>query len=143
MKYTTNDLYVRCFERKDFDKNADKFLIGFLSEDRTILKDVVTQQVVEVASGEFIKLIRLRKLRSNDGAQMALGFMTGRKGTDASPRQKLLAQYIDDILAKDEISEKEVAKIKKIISNEVVKTHQKQLNKENVSEDSELTMQKE
>ena len=140
MKYTTNDLYVRCFERKDFDKNADKFLIGILNEDRTMLQDVVTQQVVEVVSGEFIKLIRLRKLRSNDGAQMALGFMTGRKGTDASPRQKLLAQYIDSILAKDEISEKDVSKIKKIIGNEVVKTHQKQQNKENVSEESELTM---
>lgn len=138
MKYTTNELYVRCFERNDFDKNADKFLIGILNEDRTMLQDVVTQQVVEVVSGEFIKLIRLRKLRSNDGAQMALGFMTGRKGTDASPRQKLLAQYIDAILAKDGISEKDVVKIKKIMSSEVIKTHQKQLAKD--SKESELTM---
>lgn len=140
MKYTTKELYVRCFERKEFDKNEDKFLIGIINEDRTMLQDVVTQQVVEVASGEFIKLIRLRKLHSNDGAQMALGFMTGRKGTDASPRQKLLAQYIDAILAKDEISEKEVAKIKKIINNEVIKTHQKQLNKENHSDEPESTV---
>ena len=49
MKYPTNDLYVRCFERKDFDKNEDKFLIGFLNEDRTMLQDVITKQVIEVA----------------------------------------------------------------------------------------------
>lgn len=139
MKYTTNDLYVRCFERKDFNKNEDKFLIGLLNDDRTILQDIVTQQVVEVSQGDFINISRL-KIGLSGGNQMSLGYMTGRRATSASPRQKLLAQYINSILEKDEISEKEVAKIKKIISNEVIKTHQKQLNKENVSEDSALTM---
>ena len=139
MKYTTNDLYVRCFERKDFDKNEDKFLIGFLNDDRTMLQDVVTQQVVEVTSGEFLNISRL-KIGLSGGSQMALGYMTGRRATSASPRQHLLAQYINSILSKDEISDKEIAKIKKIISNEVVKTHKKQLNKENHSEESELTM---
>lgn len=137
MKYTTNDLYVRCFERKDFDKNEDKFLIGFLNEDRTMLQDVITQQVVEVASGEFLNISRM-KIGLSGGTQMALGYMTGRRATDSSPRQKLLAQYINSILVKDEISEKDIAKIKKIISNEVIKTHQKQLEKD--SKESELTM---
>ena len=137
MKYTTNDLYVRCFERKDFDKNEDKFLIGFLNEDRTMLQDVITKQVIEVAPGEFLNISRM-KTGLNGGIQMALGYMTGRRATSASPRQKLLAQYIDSILSKDEIGEKDVVKIKKIMSGEVIKTHQKQL--ANDSKESELTM---
>lgn len=132
MKYTTNELYVRCFERKDFDKNEDKFLIGLLNDDRTMLQDVVTQQVVEVVQGDFINIARL-KTGLSGGSQMALGYMTGRRATSASPRQKLLAQYINSILAKDEITEKEIAKIKKLIGNEVVKTHKKDLAKKNNS----------
>ena len=137
MKYPTNDLYVRCFERKDFDKNEDKFLIGFLNEDRTMLQDVITKQVIEVAPGEFLNISRM-KTGLSGGIQMALGYMTGRRATSASPRQKLLAQYIDSILSKDEIGEKDVVKIKKIMSGEVIKTHQKQL--ANDSKESELTM---
>ena len=113
MKYTTNDLYVRCFERKDFNKNEDKFLIGFLNSDRTMLQDVVTQQVVEVSQGDVININRL-KTRLNGGNQMALGFMTGRRATSASLRQNILAQNINTILSNDEITDKDIAKIKKI-----------------------------
>jgi hypothetical protein len=124
MKYLINDLYYQCFLGSDYDKNEDKFLIGYLNKTGTKLKDVTTGQIVE--SGWFPKL----KTLANDdysGQGSAIGYMTGFRANSASLYQCVLAKTIDAYLSCDVIDTKQIAKIKDIMNNEIIKNHNREI----------------
>ena len=60
---------------------------------------------------------------------MALGYMTGLRADEASIYQHILAKQIDMMLSGDVIDTKQIAKIKKIMNEQIIKTHEKELKK--------------
>lgn len=124
MKYLVNELYTKCFYGKEYDKNQDKFVIGYRNQIGNKLKDVITGQVVE--SDYF------EKLSDMVDYPMTLGYMTGLDSNSATIKQQILARYIDKtILKNDVLDSKQIAKIKNIMNKEIVASHEKDVKKQN------------
>lgn len=123
MKYLTSELYAECFFGSTYEESEDKFVIGFLNNEGTKLKDVITGQIVE---GSFFEPITALKSFNKNGNNMALGYMTGLRASDASLRQHVLAKVVDSALSGDVVTTSQILRIKNIINKEVVATHKKE-----------------
>ena len=122
MEYLTNELLLECFMGTRYEENEDKFLIGHLNNRKNKFKDVVSGQIIE---GKFFSpLSELKKFKHN-GNDMALGYMTGLRADNASFLQRIKARYIDSILNHDKIDLEDIKKIKKIMNQEIISEHNK------------------
>ena len=139
MKYLTSELYVECFFGSTYEESEDKFVIGFLNNEGTKLKDVVTGQIVE---GSGFGPITALKSFKNYGNNMALGYMTGLRASDASVRQHVLAKVVDSALSGDVVTTSQLLRIKNIINKEVVATHKKEIKKEERTKNKQKILQK-
>lgn len=126
MKYLTKELYIKCFWGNDYEQNDDKFLIGYCNIAGNRIKDVVTGQIIE---GDYFEPIKHLTSYAATINNMALGYMTGLRACDATAHQRLLAMFIDCWLKGDVVDFNQIAKIKNIMNNQVIKTHNKELKK--------------
>lgn len=139
MKYLTRELYINSFEGNRYNDHQDKFLIGILNSEKTKLKDVITGEIVE--NFHFTSITRLKMFRDG-GNNMALGYVTGFRASDASIRQHMLAERINSILTKDILDEKDIMKIKNIMNKEIVRNYEKNLQKINIANEKEKELNK-
>lgn len=119
MIYGIEDLYVKCYEENRFDENEDKVLIGFLNNDRSKLKDVITGQIVDT--------VCIQSLEDFVQYDLAIGYMTGHRASTASAYQKMLAEFINLQLSGASINEKNIERVKSILNREIKKNHKREL----------------
>lgn len=135
MKFLTKDLYFKCYFGSTYNESEDKFLIGYLNNSLTgptKLKDVVSGVIVEVTG--YCDINEL-KSPNRGGEEMARLLMTNFWQEKVSIYQEILLNKIDNILYKEVVDLKEIAKIKKIMNKEIVKSYEKQVaDKENAEE---------
>ncbi len=117
-KFLTKQLYIKCFYGNEFDKSEDKFLIGFLNKEGSKLKDAITGQIVEDIYFISIKNSRFLKTR-------IFSLMTDGCSEIQTNFQYVKAEIISSILLEDIVNEKQLAKIKKSMNKEIVKSHKK------------------
>lgn len=118
MKYLTDDLYVIYFDTNRYIDNDDKFLIGYLNNSRTKLKDVITGQILPTGVNSLMPIKHI-----NLGTNMALRIMTSYQEYNASFHQKFLADEIDAMVTGELLDEREIIKIKDIMNKEITKTY--------------------
>ena len=139
MKYLTNQLHIKAFIGSQYEDSEDKILIGYLNNDGTKLKDVITGQIAEDSG--FPQLSALKCFEHN-GYGMALGYMTNCSACNASPRQHILAKYIDSAINNDVIGENKIASIKDILNREMVSVHDKEVKeRDNLAKHNEKIQQ--
>lgn len=139
MEYLTSELYINYFFGKDYKDHQDKFLIGILNKDKNKLKDVITGEIVE--SWHFTPITRLKGFK-NGGNNMAIGYITGFKGNQASIHQKIVAEKVNAILTKNVLDEEDITKIKNIMNREIRNDHKKSEKKEKRRSEKQQKLQK-
>lgn len=129
MKYLTKDLYIySSLGGKTFNDNKDKFFIGYLNKDKNKLKDVVTNQIVEVFS--FLPFYDFDGSKKNE-VNYALMYMTLCGTRNTSIRLLALSRYIGSVSSKDTIELREIAKVKAIMNREITAAYNKKCKDDN------------
>lgn len=137
MKYYIDDLYMNCFTGTTYKDSEDKFLIGYVNakEDGFRLKDVTTGQSVK--GQYFFHSITNLRSHKNNGADMALSYMTDFGSQKPTVYQHILAKVIDKLLSEKSLDTKQIKLIKNIISNQVIKNHENTLKKKGIAEETD------
>ena len=118
MKYLTEELYFAIFCSKDnFYNHNDKFLVGFLNNEKKKLKDVIT--------GEIFESCDLRPIIGLSDMNFLMPYIAGPRLSGPSIRHWILADKINSILSKDLLEEKDIIKIKKILNKEIIRNFEK------------------
>lgn len=125
--YRNKDVFYKLYDGTHFDENEDKCVIGYKNSDETLIKDIVTGQVVESTDSHHI--YRLGTYASSFSAFTEVYKCLSGDGRHGTVMDNLRAIRIEKLARKEILSKNDVEYIKNVINKNLVRNHSKEQEK--------------